>query len=135
MVASSIKKDGKRRAWRAPDFERQDFVDESAVAHVADLFVDIGLEPSVEACLPKMLLLSGDEVDGQAFVRDPHGDVADVAVEVIGKGGLDGGERPGVSGEKVRKRSTSLSRRSVPLAWEPASLTDSRYLSNFICKY
>ena len=27
--------------------------------------------------------------------------------------------------------STSLSRRAVPLAWEPARVTDSRYLSYF----
>ena len=81
----------------APDFERQDFVDESAGSDVADLLIDVGLEPGVEARLPKdvtcITAASGDQVDESTFVQDSHGNIADVAVKVIGKRGLHGGER------------------------------------------
>jgi len=73
MVASSIRNDGKRRAWRRQILSRQDFVDESAVAHIADLFIDIRFQWSI--------------------IRDAHGDVADLSVEVVGEVGLNGGER------------------------------------------
>ena len=77
----------------APDLECQDFVDESAGSDVADLFLDVGLEPGVEARLPKDVTACGDQIDESTFVHDSHRHVADVAVKVIGKRGLHGGER------------------------------------------
>ena len=77
----------------SPDLERQDFVDEAAITDVTDLLGDVGLEPGVEARLPQSVTASWYEVDEATFVHDSHGDVADVAVEVIGKRGLHRGER------------------------------------------
>ena len=51
------------------------------------------LSQVLKARLPENVTACGNQVDESTFEQDPHGDVANVAVDVIGKRGLHGGER------------------------------------------
>ena len=51
------------------------------------------LKRACQRTSPVSLRRAGTRSTDQSFIRDAHGDVADLSVEVIGEGGLDGGER------------------------------------------
>ena len=59
-----------------PDFEREDLVEEAAAADVANLFLDVGLEPGGAAELPEGVIggvvtaACGDEIDVDAIEAD-----------------------------------------------------------------
>ena len=93
----------------APDFEGEDVVEEAALADVADLFLDVGLEPGGAAELPEGVIggvvtaARGDEIDVEVIEADAQGDVAGLGREVteeVGEGGVKAQEGAGsVRGE------------------------------------
>ena len=123
----------------SPDFECQDFGDEAAITDVADLLGYVGFEPGVEARLPEHVTCesaaSRDQVDGHPFKRDSNGEqlprLDPYGIKCSASDRWISLSDAGVSGASPINMSTSLSRRSVPLAWEPARLTDFTYLWNF----
>lgn len=96
----------------APDFEGEDFVDETARTDVADLLGDIGLQPGVVAGLPESVTCGiraaagGDEVNASAVVSNADGDVAnfrEIIAKMRGEGGLQGGDGPGSEGGEAQE--------------------------------
>jgi hypothetical protein len=94
----------------APDFERQNFFDETAVADVADLFLNVGLEPDVKARLPESVnrgigpAAAGNQVDGEAFEKYERrrcGSPADAQAEA--RATASGGCRPAGRACRVRE--------------------------------
>lgn len=93
----------------APDFEGEDVVEEAALADVADLFLDVGLEPGGAAELPEGVIggvvtaARGDEIDVEVIEADAQRDVAGLGREVaeeVGEGGMKALEGAGsVRGE------------------------------------
>lgn len=92
-----------------PDLEGEDVVEEAALADVANLFLDVGLEPGGAAELPEGVIggvvtaARGDEIDVEVIEADAQRDVAGLGREVteeVGEGRMKAEEGAGsVRGE------------------------------------